>query len=252
MAYKIEVSIHKDIYPPADLRFFYVLHPVWDETMTPQMPSAVQCYPAGIGIDVKADVIPVTELAWRHIRATNNTDGIRYAESVGSLLCNRPPENTNGIYKYEAIISGGNIGAYRTCNNNRVKVIGFDYLNSFTSLDEDGNNIFHQEHNFFTEPWIFFECTSFDLHGHTGLVWSDVYCFVPKLIKGEHWMNITDLWLFPSEFRNIHFRDGVEVWNGDEPLVTFENGVRILHNPFFQPPPTVIPPLHRSNYIQGA
>lgn len=240
----LKLSITKDVYPPEGMKFAYVRHPVWEEGMFQQMPSAIKYYPAPSGIDVKADVIPVLDPVWQHIAATNNFMGYQYAQSIGSLWINRDPINTNGIWKSEAIMSGGNIVGYYEESTTRIKPIAYGYQTKLNELNP-------YTHNIFTMPWLYWECSSFDKDGHSGLVWGDTYCFIPRIQDKDLWMNKTDLWLFPPQYKQIHFRNAVEVWNGSQPLVTFENG-RILRDPGFQPPASVIPPLHRSNYIEGA
>ena len=254
MSRVITVEITRSIVPPKGMHFGIHHHPAWVDTGDPgmqkQLPSAAMLQDNPTFPAYKGAVIPVYNPVWDHIAATNDIDGEAYAHSIGSLWINKRPEDSpDGIARAECVSSGGNYFGYypQYSTNAHVRIEGFS---NTADLDDLNPKVY----NWFNMPWMDWECASFTKENHSGLVWGDVNCFIPRIHRegAVQWLLKSNVWLFPEGY-SYRFRNGVEIWDDDQPLLTFENGRRVLHNPLWQIPsdfPNVVPPVRpREHYI---
>jgi hypothetical protein len=228
----LQVRIRKDIYPPVGMKFGLLRHPDWIDFGEPgldkQLPSAVPMQDLPVSSPVyKGRTIPALPPVWHHIKDTNDADGRAYAASVGSLLINIP-YSAGQTPKFECVMSGGNYVGYFPVSSttSHIKLIAYAH-------DADLSKLNPYVNNFFNMPWLYWECSSYDADGHSGHVWGNVHSFIPRIQYGNTglWMLKSKVWFFPDGYERIHFKNGVEVWNGNTPLVTFKNGQRIIHDP---------------------
>jgi len=221
--------------PPSFLRFALILHDPWPAFGAPgldrQVPSATQMQDNAVSITSKGATISVPDQAWSHIDRTNDADGRRYARSVGSLWSNIPVEYGKPR-KVECVRSGGNIVGYYPAlsTNTHIKLYGFNVNANFSGFDP-------VYWNYFNFPYLYWECSSYTEQGFSGLVWGDVYCFIPTLIASPtgQWLPRTKVWLFPEQYKEIHFVDGGrEIWNGSDRLVYHNSqNQRVINDPNF-------------------
>jgi hypothetical protein len=234
------------------MKFALVRHPAWDDTSigdtATQAPSAVKMQDLPVASPVyKGRSIPVLPPVWHHIHDINDFEGERYAQSIGSLWINIP-YSEGETPKCECIISGGNIVGYYPADStaSHIKLVAYAH-------DARLDLVSPFKRNWFTEPWLYWECSSYDKDGHSGHVWGDVHCFLPRIQYGNTglWLLKSAVWMFPEGYDRIHFKNGVEVWNGNTPLVTYKNQGRIINDPrWADMPQQVIQPVRdRSAFI---
>jgi len=192
----------------------------WVETGDPGMehllPSAqpMQDQPAG---DSKGSTIPILDDWWNYIADTNDTAGYMYALSVGALWINIEYRTEIKTPRAESVMSAYNYIAWDEETNTHVKLLSYSWHRGSYGLVPEVDCWKHK-------PYMFWKCAAYNEIGDVFKVANGVDCYIPRIHNTELWMNKSYIEAFPvgPDYRF----SGIEVFDGDQPLLVYNNGVR--------------------------
>ena len=192
----------------------------WVDTGLPGMssllPSAqpMQDRPVGVG---KGNTIPIMPEWWEYIARINNADGYGYAREPFLLWINIDYRAENKTPRAESVMSAYNYIAWDEETDTHVKLLSYSWYRGWRGLNPLVDNWQYK-------PYMFWKCAAYNSGGEVFKVLNGVDAFIPRIHNTELWMNKDIIEQFPDGY-DYRF-NGVQVFDGDTPLLVYDKGVR--------------------------
>lgn len=201
---------------------------------TPPLPAPPDTCPFGDSPSGEKKGTAITILgSWRnHIRAINSLKGYDWCMSVGNMIINAPyTEGQNP--KAESIGCGGNFLAFDEETRTHVKAISYKWTDDASILDPI-------IHNWKARPWMIWKACAITKEGRVINVANALDAYWPMIARTDFWINKNYLEMLPigPDYR----LEGVNVYDGDQPLLTTIAGVRTFHTDWRIETLGVVPP----------
>lgn len=159
--------------------------------------------------------MPVSESLWQFIAKINNADGLRFCESVGRMIINRPymrngvyhdvdagqpqndPANADPQAMAEPVIYPANVYKIIGETTTHYKIDALYHGTDFSKLDPKVNNWVNQ-------PWLFPKCSAENRQGHIQNVMSGIDAFWIGLChRTGAWIPKNELVLAPDPTKYV-------------------------------------------------
>jgi hypothetical protein len=185
----------------------------------------------------KGTSIPIYPEWWRFIRKINNDAGYDYARSIGNMWINnqydQDDSNPQPPATAESIGCGGNFVAFDQRVGNKVHAICYNRFDNADLLDPAVDN-------WKNKPWMIWKACAVNESLRVINVGNALDVYIPMIARTEFWIHTDWLEMLPDGY-DYRF-DGVNVYDGNQPLLTVENGVRTFHTAWRINTTGVVPP----------
>ena len=153
--------------------------------------------------------MPVSESLWQFIAKINNADGLRFCESVGRMIINRPymrngvyhdvdagepqndPANADPQAMAEPVIYPANVYKIISETKTHYQIEAFHHNTDFSKLDP-------AVYNWVNMPWLFPKACAENRQGVVQNVMNGIDAFWITLCNGEAWIPKNELALPPD------------------------------------------------------
>jgi len=233
----LEYLEQQKTYVPLSTRGYGIvkLVPPWDSNVEGEVVAAARPIQDKAAGDGKGNTIPIYDNWWNYIDKINpDPRAYDFWRSEGWLWINIPYKDEGKTPRAESIVSPGNYVSWDVETTTHVKLRS--YLWDFNTANLDP-----AKDNWLEQPDIFWKATAQkNNYGPLYNVGAGIDAFCPRIALTEMWMNKNEIEIFPKGY-NYKLR-GVEVFDGDVPLLKMVNGQRTFPTAWHIDTPNVIPP----------